>query len=142
MEASVKTIERQLVELTKDDPMVKRLLTIRGCGNITAWTIRAYTEDISRFSNAKKYAAFCGLVPWVQDSNETVHHGKITKHGPQELRTGFVQLVLGIRRCKDTSDWRMMQRYEYMKGTSKNSQDLQANINVLKFKNEKRTRIV
>lgn len=115
MQDSVKTIERQLTELTKDDEMVNRLLTIRGCGKITAWTIRAYTEDISRFASAKKYAAFCGLVPWVSDSNETVHHGKITKRGPQELRTSFVQLVLGIRRCKDTSTWRMMQRYEYMK---------------------------
>ena len=115
MDSSVKTIEKQLSELTKDDEMVQRLMTIRGCGKITAWTIRAYTEDIGRFATAKKYAAFCGLVPWVQDSNETVHHGKITKRGPQELRTAFVQLVLGIRRCKDTSDWRLMQRYSYMK---------------------------
>ena len=115
IEESVKSIEKQLVELTKEDEMVNRLLTIRGCGKITAWTIRAYTEDISRFASAKKYAAFCGLVPWVQDSNETIHHGKITKRGPQELRVSFVQLVMGIRRCKDTSEWRMMQRYEYMK---------------------------
>lgn len=115
IEESVKSIEKQLSELTKEDEMVNRLITIRGCGKITAWTIRAYTEDISRFASAKKYAAFCGLVPWVQDSNETIHHGKITKRGPQELRTSFVQLVLGIRRCKDTSEWRLMQRYEYMK---------------------------
>lgn len=115
IEESVKIIEKQISELTKDDEMVNRLMTIRGCGKITAWTIRAYTEDISRFATAKKYAAFCGLVPWVQDSNETIHHGKITKRGPQELRTCFVQLVMGIRRCKDTSEWRMMQRYEYMK---------------------------
>ena len=115
MAESVKTIEKQLAELTKDDEMVNRLMTIRGCGKITAWIIRAYTEDIDRFANAKKYAAFCGLVPWVQDSNETVHHGKITKRGPQELRTAFVQLVLGIRRCGDTSEWRIMQRLDYMK---------------------------
>ena len=114
-EESIKEVEKQLTELTKNDEMVNRLMTIRGCGKITAWTIRAYTEDISRFASAKKYAAFCGLVPWVQDSNETIHHGKITKRGPQELRTSFLQLVLGIRRCKDTSEWRMMQRYEYMK---------------------------
>ena len=115
MENGVKTVEKQLTELTKEDETVNRLMTIRGCGKITAWTIRAYTEDISRFATAKKYAAFCGLVPWVQDSNETIHHGKTTKRGPQELRTSFVQLVLGIRRSKDTSEWRMMQRYEYMK---------------------------
>lgn len=117
MSEGVKTLERQLVELTKDDEMVQRLMTIRGCGKITAWIIRAYTEEIDRFPNAKKYAAFCGLVPWVSDSNETIHHGKITKRGPQELRTAFVQLVMGIRRCKDTTSWRMMQRYEYMKKT-------------------------
>ncbi|MBO4729336.1 MAG: IS110 family transposase, partial [Spirochaetaceae bacterium] len=111
----VKIIEKQLEELTKDDEMVKRLLTIRGCGKITAWIIRAYTEDISRFSNSKKYAAFCGLVPKVKDSNETVHHGSITRRGPVELRTAYVQLFMGMRRCKDTASWRMMQRYEYMK---------------------------
>ena len=115
MSQSVKAIERQLSELTEDDEMVCRLMTIRGCGKITAWIIRSYTEDIGRFASAKKYAAFCGLVPWVQDSNQSVRHGKITKRGPQELRTAYVQLVLGIRRCKDTSGWRIMQRLDYMK---------------------------
>lgn len=112
---SVKAIERQIEELMKDDEMVRRLMTIRGCGKITAWTIRAYTEDIARFPTAKKYAAFCGLVPKVKDSNETVRHGSITRHGPVELRCAYVQLFMGMRRCKDTVTWRMMQRYEYMK---------------------------
>lgn len=51
----------------------------------------------------------------MQDSNEIIHHGKLTKRGHQELRTDYVQLVLGIRRCKDTSEWRIMQRLNYMK---------------------------
>ena len=115
MSEAVNVIEKQLSELTKDDEMVQRLMTIRCCGKITVWIIRAYTEDIGRFASAKKYAAFCGLVPWVQDSNETIHHGKITKRGHQELRTAYVQLVLGSRRCKDTSEWRITQRLNYMK---------------------------
>ena len=53
MTESVRGIEKQLAELTKDDEMVNRLMTIRGCGKITAWTIRAYTEDIGRFASAK-----------------------------------------------------------------------------------------
>lgn len=113
---NVKKVEKQLSQIMADDPMVKRLLTIRGCGPITAWTIRAYTDDIKRFASAKKYAAFCGLVPWVQNSNQTVHHGKITKRGPQELRTAFVQLVMGINRCNDTASWRLIERYNYIKG--------------------------
>ncbi|MDR2515880.1 MAG: IS110 family transposase, partial [Spirochaetaceae bacterium] len=65
---------------------------------------------------AKKYAAYAGLVPWVQNSNETVHHGRITKRGPEELRTALVQVVLGMRRLKKrTLAWRLMARYEALK---------------------------
>jgi transposase len=51
-------------------------VTIDGCGEINA---RAYTDDKKRFSSAKKYSAYAGLVLRVQNSNETVRHGKITK---------------------------------------------------------------
>ena len=58
MENGLKTVEKQLTELTEEDEMVNRLMTIRGCGKITAWTIRAYTEDIGRFATAKKICGF------------------------------------------------------------------------------------
>jgi transposase len=112
----VKEIEAELEKLTAGDRMVELLQTIPGCGKIGAWTIRANTDDIKRFASAKKYAAYAGLVPWVQNSNETVHHGKITKRGPEALRTALVQLVMGIRRSKKTTaKWRLMQRYELMR---------------------------
>ena len=91
-------------------------MSIPGCGEICSWTIRAYTDDIKRFASAKKYASFAGLAPWVQNSNETIHHGSITKRGPKELRTALVQVVMGLRRMKEkTKSWRFMQRYEAMK---------------------------
>ncbi len=108
---NVKLIEAEIAKLTEGDKVVELLKTIPGCGDIGAWTIRAHTDDIKRFSSAKKYAAFAGLVPWVQNSNERVHHGKITKRGPKELRTALVQVVLGMRRCKKTTvAWRLMTR--------------------------------
>ena len=92
------------------------MLTIPGCGPICAWTIRAYTDDIKRFSSSKKFASFAGLVPWVQNSNEVVRHGRITKRGPEELRTAIVQVVMGLRRMQSkTADWRLMQWYEGIK---------------------------
>jgi transposase len=116
LEKNVKSIEDKIRELVKGDWMVELLLTIPGCGEISAWTIRAYTDDIKRFASAKKYTSYAGLVPWVQNSNETVHHGKITKRGPEELRTALVQVVMGIRRSKKkTVGWRLMERYEAMK---------------------------
>jgi len=116
LEENVKAIEGQLRSLVAEDRMVTLLMGIPGCGEISAWTIRAYTDDIKRFSSAKKYASFAGLVPWVQNSNETIHHGKITKRGPKELRTALVQVVMGVRRMKaKTLTWRLMQRYEAMR---------------------------
>jgi len=116
LEENVKAIEGQLRSLVAGDRMIALLMGIPGCGEISAWTIRAYTDDIKRFSSAKKYASFAGLVPWVQNSNEIIHHGRITKRGPKELRTALVQVVMGLRRMKaKTLTWRLMQRYEAMR---------------------------
>ena len=112
----VKGYEAELKRLTEKDPVIELLRTIPGCGPITAWTIRAFTDGIKRFESGKKYAACAGLVPWVKSSNQTVHMGRITKRGPQELRTALVQLVMGILRMKKkTLSWRLMIRYEQQK---------------------------
>lgn len=116
LEENVKRIEAEIEKITTGDKEVELLMTIPGCGRIGARTIRAYTDDIRRFSSVKKYAAYAGLVPWVQNSNERIHHGKITKRGPEELRTALVQVVLGMRRIKrSTVAWRLMNRYEQLK---------------------------
>jgi transposase len=112
----VKKLEKVLEELVKEDEDVKLLISIPGVGLITAATIRAFTDDINRYDSGKKYAAHAGLVPWVQNSNMTVHHGHITKRGPMELRTAFVQVVMGmIRSSKKTENFRIMNKYQDMK---------------------------
>lgn len=114
--SEVKKLEKILAELVKDDEAVELLKTIPGVGPITASIIRAFTDDIQRFDSAKKYAAYAGLVPWVQNSNQTIHHGKITKRGPVELRTAFVQVVMGmIRAQKKTQSYRLIRKYKDMK---------------------------
>jgi len=121
--SEIKRLEKVLAELVAEDKDVELLQTIPGVGLITAATIRAYTDDINRYESSKSYAAHAGLVPWVQNSNETVRHGHITKRGPVELRTAFVQVVMGMLRYqKVTSSYRIMNRYQDMKkhkGTGK-----------------------
>lgn len=64
----------------------------------------------------KRFASYLGIVPSVHNSNETVRMGKITKHGPQELRTAFVQVAMGIiRQPQNTSEWKLMKDYYRMK---------------------------
>jgi len=115
LQEDVKHIEKELEKLTAGDRVVELLLTIPGCGPITAWTIRASTDDITRFSEHKRYAAYAGLAPWVQCSNMTAHYGRITKRGPEELRTALVQLVMGMNRSRMTKDYRVMIQYKAMK---------------------------
>jgi len=116
LDENVNLAEKELRELAKDDKAVELLMGIPGCGEVCAWTIMAYTDDIRRFASAKKYASYAGLAPWVQNSNETVHHGKITKRGPEQLRTALVQVVMGMRRMKEkTLRWRLMERHETLK---------------------------
>jgi transposase len=114
--SEIKRLEKVLTELVAEDEDVELLQTIPGVGLITAATIRAYTDEINRYESAKSYAAHAGLVPWVQNSNETIHHGHITKRGPVELRTAFVQMVMGMLRYrKVTSGYRIMTKYQAMK---------------------------
>jgi transposase len=119
----IKSLEKVLAELVAEDQDVELLQTMPGVGLITAATIRAYTDDINRYDGAKNYAAHAGLVPWVQNSNQTIRHGHITKRGPIELRTAFVQMVMGmVRYQKVTGNYRIMTKYQDMKkhkGTGK-----------------------
>lgn len=121
--SEVKVIERALSALVAADEDVALLQTIPGVGLITAATVRAYTDDINRYENVKKYAAHAGLVPWVQNSNKTIRHGHITKRGPVALRTAFVQMVMGMLRLQNkTDEYRLMYQYRIMKkskGTGK-----------------------
>ncbi|MCF7946244.1 MAG: IS110 family transposase [Spirochaetia bacterium] len=116
LSAEVKRLTELLEQMVYEDEDVKLLRTIPGVGLITASTIRAYTDDIGRYKDSKAYASYTGLVPWVQNSNETIHHGHITKRGSSELRTAFVQMSLGmIRMPMKTGGFRIMMRYQDMK---------------------------
>ena len=112
----VKKLEKLIEELVTGDRLVKLIMTIPGAGLITAATIRAYTDDISRYRGAKQYAAYAGLVPWVQNSNQTERHGWITKHGAEELRTALVQVVVCMwRNNRNTGKYWLMKRYAVLK---------------------------
>lgn len=116
VEEQRKVLETRLRQITANDNQVKLLLTIPGIGIVNACTIRAYIDDIDRFQDYKHFSAYCGLVPWVQSSNETVYYGRITKRGPQELRTALVQCVVAMVRMEDkTGDFELMRQYQKLK---------------------------
>ncbi len=116
LDALVKRQTQLLQTLVAEDEDVALLMSIPGVGIITASTIRAYVDDIDRFNDAKQFASYMGLAPWVQNSAESVHHGHITKRGPMDMRTAMVQCVLGMVRLKTkTESYRIMHQYQDLK---------------------------
>lgn len=115
----VKKIEAQIKEMTKENENIELLMTMPGIGFVGATTIASYTSDIERFDgDFKKFSSYLGIVPSVHNSADTVHMGHITKRGPQELRTAFVQVAMGIiRQPQKTSEWKLMKDYQTMKTT-------------------------
>ena len=116
VENQVRILERRLKKITVENDNISLLMTIPGIGIVNACTIYAYIDDIERFESYKNFSAYCGLVPWVQTSNETVYYGKITKRGPQELRTALVQCVVAmVRMPLKTSEIGIIKQYYKLK---------------------------
>ena len=117
--AQVKRIEEEIKEMTKENEDVELLKTVPGIGFVGATTIASYTNNIERFDgDFKKFSSYLGMVPSVHNSADKVHMGHITKRGPQDLRTAFVQVAMGIiRQPQNTSEWKLMKDYQTMKTT-------------------------
>ena len=113
----VKRVEAQIKEMTKGNEDVGLLMTMPGIGFVGATTIASYMSNIERFEgDFKRFASYLGIVPGVHNSADAVRLGKITKRGPQDLRTAFVQVALGIiRQPQNTSEWKLMHDYKTMK---------------------------
>lgn len=79
--------------MTKANGNVKMLKTIPGIGEFFARLIDAEIDDIARFRNPKKLAAYAGLVPSTYSSGGKTFHGKIIKQGNKWLRWAFVEAV-------------------------------------------------
>jgi len=65
---------------------VERLQTVPGVGPIVALTAIAVWSEVKRFPTAKHAASYVGLVPSTDQSGDRDAHGRITRHGSNELR--------------------------------------------------------
>jgi transposase len=87
----IAAIDRRLHARACADPVVRRLQTVPGVGDVVALTFRTFVDDVQRFSRAAQVSAAIGLVPREDSSAERRHRGHITKAGPSELRSLLVQ---------------------------------------------------
>lgn len=72
-------------------PVVSALRCLRGISNVTAFSIAAEIGDFSRFSTARSFMSYLGLVPSESSSGESVARGSITRTGNAHVRTLLVE---------------------------------------------------
>lgn len=100
LEQRVASLERQLRELTREDPIVQQLLNIPGIGLLTATALRAGIVDIQRFPSGRHLASWLGLTARESSSAEKRRLGRISKRGDAYLRT---LLIHGARAVLNAS---------------------------------------
>ncbi|MDQ5920657.1 MAG: transposase [Pseudomonadota bacterium] len=90
----VDQFDSKIAEFGSKLPGFENVSSIKGIGTNTAVTLLSSIGDINDFADEKKLAAYFGLVPRVNNSNETVNHGRITKKGDALVRKSLLQCAL------------------------------------------------
>jgi transposase len=80
-------------KLAEGDERVKLLQTIPGIAEFFGVLIAHEVDDVSRFSNEKKFFSYIGIVPSTHSSGGRTYHGRLTKQGNKYLRWAFVEAV-------------------------------------------------
>jgi len=91
LETRLRRVEDRLEALTRDDPIVQRLLLYKGIGVVTAWTMRAMVGRFDRFRTGKQLSRFCGLTPCNASSGHRQADAGLIRAGDPELRTIIIE---------------------------------------------------
>ena len=95
----LKIIERYIKDIVSLNPVYELLLTVTGCGPLTAATVIAETGDIKRFKNADCFVSYTGTTPKNKRSGSSVETmGKISKKGSRYLRHAIYMIAEFARR--------------------------------------------
>ncbi len=80
----IKETEAALMEEIEKEEALKttfKLLTsVPGIGPVNAWLTIAYTENFQRFADARKYGAYCGVVPFDHTSGKSIKKKSRVNH--------------------------------------------------------------
>jgi len=91
VQEELQRVDKRLERQTREDPLVQKLLTIKGIGLVTATTLRAEIGRFDRFRTGKQLARFCGLSPRNASSGKRQADAGLIKAGNNELRALLIE---------------------------------------------------
>jgi transposase len=96
-------LDRAIVDIVHDDPVVQRLCTAPGIGPATAVAFVSTLDDVQRFEGAHKVRAYIGLVPSEFSSGDRQKRCAITKTGNTRLRWLLIEAAWSVMRSRHPS---------------------------------------
>jgi transposase len=111
-------LERHIKPAAEQLPGYRNLRSIRGIGALSAGVLLSAIGRVQDFSEPGKLAAYFGMVPSVQQSNQREHHGRITRAGNKLARTTLVQCALIAKRYHPSLK-QFYERVRHRRGTGK-----------------------
>ena len=98
IEASLENVERTIMSIINNDPELKRLFTlvtsVVGIGKVTAVQMLVTTNEFKDIDNARSYACYAGLVPYVEESGIFKGKGRISHLANKKVKTLFHMAAL------------------------------------------------
>ena len=88
----IKKIEAEIAELIKKDQAVNQnfrlLITIKSVGKVIATSTIIKTGNFTKFTNARKFACYCGTAPFEHSSGKSIRHKTRISHlADKEMKT-------------------------------------------------------
>jgi transposase len=98
LKQQLKAVEKRLRQATRDDDVVRRLMTIKGVGEVTAWTMRAMIGRFDRFATGKQLARFCAVTPRNASSGGRGGEAGLIKAGDPLLKSVLIEAAHRLKR--------------------------------------------
>jgi len=90
-QGKIVAVQARLRQVTAADEVVARLMKQDGIGEVTAWVLRAFIGDFSRFKTAKQMSRYCGMSPCNASSGNKIADAGLIDGCNELLRMTVVQ---------------------------------------------------
>jgi len=107
--AKVAALDKEIRRFVRDDPTLRRFMTVPGVGPVTALAFRSTIDEPDRFKRARDVGPYLGLTPRRYQSGETDRQGRISKCGDRFTRTCLYEaanvLLTKVQRWSPLKAW-------------------------------------
>jgi transposase len=118
LQAGIAELDRAIAEAGQNLPGHANIASVKGVGPLSAAILVSAIGEVRDFADPGRLAAYFGMVPRVENSNQTERHGRITKRGNKLARTTLVQCALIAKRYSPFLA-RFYQRIQKRRGSGK-----------------------